>query len=109
MTKEPHGKEKHEMTKKKCMILLTAILLAFQLAGCSWWDRMKVDIASDKAGGLQRTIRIYTQDGELMAEYEGRIDIESDTNGCLKFDYDGKRYIYYNAIVESIADIENIE
>lgn len=32
-------------------------------------------------------------------------DIKSDLNGgYVKFDYDGKRYVYYNCFVETIAD-----
>ena len=53
---------------------------------------------------MQRTIKVYTADGKLLAEYEGKIDIEESDN-YVKFDYDGKRYIYYNCFVESIADI----
>ena len=58
------------------------------------------------AGGMQRTIKVYTADGDLLAEYEGKIDIESNDGGYIKFNYDGKRYIYYNCFVESIVDIE---
>lgn len=67
---------------------------------------MVTDVKSDFAGGLQRTIKVYTANGDLLAEYEGKIDIETNDGGYIKFDYDGKRYIYYNCFVESIADID---
>lgn len=55
-------------------------------------------------GGLNRIINVYTADGKIIASYEGRIDIETNDGGYVKFDYDGKRYVYYNCFVETIAD-----
>lgn len=75
------------------------------LTGCASCSRSCVDIKSDIGGGLKRVINIYTADGQLMATYSGKIDIEDNESGCIKFDLDGKRYIYYNCFVESIADI----
>ena len=34
-----------------------------------------------------------------------RIDIEGNDGGYVLFDYQGKRYTYYNCFVESIAEI----
>lgn len=92
--------------KKKIVAFGMAVMLALNMTGCAWWDRMVVDIKSDVAGGIQRTIKVYTANGDLLAEYEGKIDIEANEGGYVKFDYDGKRYIYYNCFVESIADID---
>ena len=52
--------------------------------------------------GLERTINIYALDGKLIATYEGKIDIDDNSNGSVMFDLDGKRYVYYNAIIEVI-------
>ena len=60
---------------------------------------------SDFGNGLERTINVYTADGEIIASYSGKIDIETNDGGYVKFDLDGKRYIYYNCFVETIADI----
>ena len=54
---------------------------------------------------MQRTITVYTADGKQLATYEGKIDIDTNDGGYVKFDFNGKRYIYYNCFVESIADI----
>ena len=35
-----------------------------------------------------------------------KIDLEATENGKVKFDFDGKRYIYYNCLVESIVELE---
>jgi len=63
----------------------------------------KAMIKSTKSGisGMDRIVRVYTADGTLLAEYEGRFNIE-DKNGGIMFDYDGKRHIYWNCFVESI-------
>ncbi len=71
------------------------------------WNPIKrwfTDIRSN-ATGLERVINVYTANGDLIATYEGRIDIDS-SDGVVKFDYDGKRYIYYNCFVETIADLD---
>ena len=61
-------------------------------------------VLMDLNGGLNRIINVYTADGKIIASYEGRIDIETNDGGYVKFDYDGKRYVYYNCFVETIAD-----
>lgn len=92
--------------KKKIGLLLVSFSLVAGLTGCASWDRMVTDLKSDIDGGMQRTIKVYTANGDLIAEYEGKIDLDVNDGGYVKFDYDGKRYIYYNCFVESIANIE---
>lgn len=92
--------------KKKITAIILTVSLALGMTGCASWNRMVTDVKSDFAGGMQRTIKVYTANGDLLAEYDGKIDIESNNGGYIKFDYDGKRYIYYNCFVESIADID---
>lgn len=92
--------------KRKIAALVMCAVVAFGGTGCASWDRMATDMKSDMAGGLQRTIKVYTANGDLIAEYEGKIDIETNEGGYVKFDFEGKRYIYYNCFVESIAEID---
>lgn len=92
--------------KKKIVAVGMAVMLALGMTGCASWNRMVTDVKSDFAVGMQRTIKVYTANGDLLAEYEGKIDLSSNEGGYVKFDYDGKRYIYYNCFVESIADID---
>lgn len=92
------------MKKRFCIVALITILMS-QLTGCASCDRAFVDFKSDVGGGLDRTINVYTANGDLIATYSGRIDLESTASGEVKFDYQGKRYIYYNCFVETIADI----
>lgn len=91
--------------KKKFLIAATSFFFcACCMTGCASWNRMVNDIKSDVGNGLNRTITVYTADGKKIAEYKGKIDIESE-NSYVKFDYKGKRYVYYNCFVETIADL----
>lgn len=98
--------------QKTRVISITVVLVAAILGGFLWFfhgtgkgERALIDEKSDLQNGLDRVINVYTADGDLLAHYEGKIDI-SDADGYVKFDMDGKRYIYYNCYVESIADID---
>ena len=82
------------------------------LIGMLWYfgntasgQRAMVDQQSDLGNGLNRIVRVYTANGDIIAEFEGKIDIEGNDGGYVLFDYEGKRYIYYNCFVESIAEI----
>lgn len=81
-------------------LITSATLITIMLTGCTAsCDRWGKDVASDWSGGLDRIVNIYSMDGKLIASHEGKIDIEDRENSIL-FDLDGKRYVYYNAIIE---------
>lgn len=93
--------------KFKKILLATCIIGALSIGttGCSSCSRMYVDLKSDINNGLNGTINVYTANGGLIATYTGKIDIDTNDGGYVKFDFEGKRYIYYNCFVETIADI----
>lgn len=99
----------------KIISVAVAILLILGLFfGMRWYfqntasgHRAMTDQKSDLDNGLERTVTIYTADGEIIAQYTGKIDIEGNDGGYVLFDYEGKRYTYYNCFVESIAEIES--
>ena len=66
--------------------------------------RALTDERSELRNGLERTITVYTANGDKIAEYKGKIDLEMDQD-YIKFDWNGRRYIYYNCFVETIAEI----
>ena len=93
------------MKKRIAIILCCAVILAAMLfAGCTEsCARSCKTLESDFGGGLYREINIYTHTGELIAHYEGKVDIEeTESGGKVLFDLDGKRYVYYNCLVEVI-------
>lgn len=97
--------EKESIFKIIGVVVLVFVIgyFIFNSQGC---QRKIVDLKSNFGGGLNRTINVYTADGQKLATYSGKIDIGESEGGYVKFDYDGKRYIYYNCFVESIGDIE---
>ena len=91
--------------KKIIAIVLAVFIMTFSFVGCASWQRAKNDLKSEIRGGLHRVINVYTADGKLLATYEGKIDIDTNDGGYVKFDFNGKRYIYYNCFVETIAEL----
>lgn len=92
--------------------IISVVLIVGLLFGMRWYyantasgQRAIVDQRSELNSGLERTVTVYTADGNVIASYSGKIDIESNDGGYIKFDFEGKRYIYYNCFVESIAEI----
>jgi len=93
--------------KAVLLAVLCAAMLCFTLlggcTGCATWQRSCKSCQSEISGGLNRTVNVYSYSGDLIATYSGRIDVEENESKVL-FDMDGKRYIYYNAIVEVIEN-----
>jgi hypothetical protein len=89
--------------KKKLIILIMIVATMLTLTSCASVERGMKDMKSELSGGLKRTVNVYSRNGDLIASYEGKIDIEdTDDAGKVKFELDGKRYIYYNCQVEVI-------
>lgn len=89
--------------KKKVMLVALAVVTVMTLTSCASFERGMKDMKSELSGGLNRTVNVYGRNGDLIASYDGKIDIE-DSENCnkVKFELDGKRYIYYNCQVEVI-------
>lgn len=82
-------------------MLLAGTLAVMAMSGCteSFQREMKTTV-SEFTGGLSRTARVYASNGDLIAEYSGKFDVQSSEFGNkVLFDVDGKRVIIYNAMV----------
>lgn len=90
--------------KKKIGIFILTLAMTCSLTGCASCSRAWTDMKSEFGNGLQRTITVYTADGNIIAQYEGKIDIADAEGGYVKFDWNGKRYMYYNCFVEVIGE-----
>ena len=84
------------------LLTIASLFCIFLLPGCASCDRELKSCNADIAGGLYRTINVYSLDGQLIATYEGKVDIDNNMNGSIMFELNGKRYVYYNAIIEVI-------
>lgn len=94
------------------VITISLFIIIATLFGMLWFfnntasgQRAMIDQKSDLNNGLERIVTVYTANGDVIAKYEGKIDIEDNDGGYVIFDFNGKRYMYYNCFVESIADI----
>ncbi len=107
MLRKIRESENPRRIKAVILAVLCAAALCISLlggcTGCATWQRSCKSCQSEIAGGLDRTVNVYSYTGELIASYTGRIDIEQNESKVL-FDMNGKRYIYYNALVEVIEN-----
>ena len=93
-------------------IIISVILTVALFTGMRWYynstgsgQRAMIDQKSNISGGIERVVNVYTANGDKIATYEGKIDLDTNDGGYVKFDFNGKRYIYYNCFVETIATI----
>ena len=98
----------------KGMILALIIIgIIVAIGACCYnsqsFRRMGKDIKSNFGGGLDRTVTVYTADGETLKTYRGKIDLESTEGGIVKFDLNGQRIMYYNCYVEVIENINEVD
>ena len=98
---------------KSASVIVGIVLIFALLFGMLWYfnntasgQRELLDQKSNFNNGVERTVTVYTANGEVIAQYTGKIDIDTNDGGYVKFDFDGKRYIYYNCFIETIAEIE---
>lgn len=93
-------------------VIVAIVIIIASFAGLRWYysstasgQRAMIDQRSELHNGIERVVNVYTANGDLISSYEGKIDIDTNDGGYVKFDFQGKRYIYYNCFIETIADI----
>lgn len=85
---------------------LIAFIACFLMTSCTeGCARSCKDFDSNVNGGLYRTVKVYDIDGDLVAEYEGKFDIETDHTTYILWDDEmGKRHIIYFSTFNIIID-----
>ncbi len=77
-------------------IIISAVLtLRFSAS----FQREIKDWQSDVSGGLNRTVKVYSNDGTEIGSWHGKIDVDVNEGGRIKFDLDGKRTIVIGGTV----------
>ncbi|MFC3419926.1 DUF5052 domain-containing protein [Salinicoccus hispanicus] len=81
-------------------LLMSSVLAgAVLLSGCTVWDDTVTNFKSNTEG-LDRKITVYSQTGEVIAEYEGEnVRTEVNDGGQLIINLNGKRVQVLNANV----------
>lgn len=96
-------------------IAVTIVLTIGLMLFLNWYNtstasgiRKYKDFQSELSNGIEREIIITAEDGREIFHYEGKVDIESNhEDNYIKFESeDGKRYIIYYGIQDTITIIE---
>lgn len=91
--------------KKRIFVLVMILALVISLSGCTeGCSRWKKDVSSNLNGGLERTLTVYDLNGNIVCQYEGKFDIETDNGSYILFDLNGKRHMIYYSTFNIIVD-----
>lgn len=88
-------------TKIFAGIAVAVIIICLMMIG-SYFRRSSVqraakDFKAEYLGGLKRKVTLYSNDGKILKEYRGRIDLTNSENE-LQFELNGKRIIIHGGI-----------
>lgn len=101
--------------------ILTALVIAgISMFGLNWWHtntasgaRSMKDYKSNIENGIEREITITAEDGREIFHYEGKIDIETNHEGNANYllfeSEDGRRYIIYYGVQDTVLIIEKAQ
>ena len=84
--------------KKKIAVFALLAAMVLSLAGCASWNRELKSFKSDISGGLNRTVTVYSYDGDILGQWSGTFDV-SESESETYFDVNGKRVIIHGGIV----------
>lgn len=96
-------------------VIVTIVICFVLILGLNWYNtstasgiRHYKDFQSELSNGIDREITITAEDGREIFHYEGKVDIESNhEDNYIKFEgEDGKRYMIYYGIQDTITIIE---
>ena len=89
------------MKKKIVCLVMVVVLILICCVGCSEsFNRTVKSYNSEYGGGLNRTITVYDQNGQVIKQYKGKVDIQDTEYGNkVLFDIDDKRVVIYNGVV----------
>ncbi|MBC5723085.1 hypothetical protein H8S11_09690 [Flintibacter sp. NSJ-23] len=84
--------------------LISGIYIWYRLNSESGRRALK-DQQSNLSGGIERTVSVYDVNGQLIKEYSGKFDIETDRESYILFDdEDGNRHMIYYTTGTIIVD-----
>ncbi|MDG0860382.1 DUF5052 domain-containing protein [Staphylococcus equorum] len=88
-------------TTKGIIASLALVSVVGFTAGCESFERAKKDFKSEHSGGLERTVQIINNQGDVVKEYNGKFDVTADENR-IKFIKDNKSYLIYTAKTDTV-------
>ena len=84
--------------QKKIAVFVLLAAMELSLAGCARWKRELKSFPTDVAGGLNRTVTVYSYDGDVVGQWSGKFDV-SESESETFFDVNGKRVIIQGGII----------
>ena len=92
--------------------VLAIVVAAAICFGIGWWQlntesgkRAFKDQQSNLPGGIERTVTVYDINGNVIKEYSGKFDVETDRESYILFDdEDGNRHMIYYTTGTIIVD-----
>lgn len=82
--------------------LISVVLIAAICIGMHWYynntasgKRAIKSQESNFGDGIERTVKVYDVNGQLITEYDGKFDITYDDDRILFDDENGKRHVIY--------------
>ena len=92
-------------------IIVTIIVAGAICGGSLWWlyntesgARAIKDYQSNVTGGISRTVTVYDISGEVIKTYDGKFDVEYDSDRIKFDDENGKRHVIYYTTGTVIVD-----
>lgn len=77
-------------------IAMVFVASAFYIMSTESGKRFVKDVTSDVSGGIPRHVKVYDIDGEIIEEYKGTFDIETNNDNYILFDDENNlRHIIY--------------
>ena len=86
------------------VVAVICLIVLFWLFGTESGKRSIKNMQSNISGGIERVVRIYDVNGELIEKYEGKFDVEYDSDRILFDDENGKRHVIYYSTATVIID-----
>lgn len=95
----------YSTSSKVIGVIIEIVVIASMIIGCGIYNthtesgkRRLKSWESETSGGINRTVTVFDIEGDELAKYTGKFDIEeSSQEGVvkIKFDCEGKRHIIY--------------
>lgn len=92
--------------------VIAIVVAAITCVAVAWWQlntesgrRAYKDQQSNLSGGIEREVSVYDVNGNLIKQYSGKFDIETDNESYILFDDEnGNRHIIYYTTGTIIVD-----
>jgi cell division protein FtsI/penicillin-binding protein 2 len=101
------GKAAPAVVGTLCGVIASVLVLSFMLWYFGSTEKGKRAMKTQESnlnGGIERTVKVYDINGEIVAEYEGKFDVDHNQSRIIFDDENGKRHIIYYNMTTVIID-----